>query len=75
MGNRDDLKIFIQDCTLYMTLNGAIYDTDKKKIIFMLSYMKEGTAQAWKEAFCPGCYQFPREQFQITVHCQSEEGI
>src|SRR5271168_3486606 len=39
MGNRNDLKNFIQDCTLYMTLIGAIYDTDEKKIIFMLSYM------------------------------------
>jgi hypothetical protein len=34
-----------------MTLNGTVYDTDEKKIIFMLLFMTEGTAQAWKEAF------------------------
>src|SRR5271168_4560098 len=34
-----------------MTLNGTIYNTDEKKIIFMLSFMTEGTAQAWKEVF------------------------
>jgi hypothetical protein len=50
-GNRDDLDNFIQDCSLYMTLNGTIYNTDKKKIIFMLSFMTEGTAGAWKEVF------------------------
>src|ERR1700678_4268268 len=50
-GNQDDLENFIQDCTLYMTLNRVIYDTDEKKIIFMLSYMTEGTACAWKKVF------------------------
>jgi hypothetical protein len=49
--NRDDLDNFMQDCTLYLTLNRAIYKTDEKKIVFMLSYMTEGTACAWKEAF------------------------
>src|ERR1700678_3098261 len=51
MGNRDDLDNFIQDCTLYLTLNRAVYETDEKQIIFILSYMTEGTARAWKEAF------------------------
>ena len=50
-GNRDDLDNFLHDCTLYLTLNRAVYETDEKKIIFMLSYMTEGTARAWKEAF------------------------
>src|SRR6202522_313530 len=50
-GNRDDLDNLIQDCTLYLSLNRAVYETDEKKIIFMLSYMTKGTARAWKEAF------------------------
>src|SRR5271155_2069335 len=50
-GNRDDLDNFIQDCTLYLTLNRAVYETDEKQIVYMLSYMTEGTAHAWKEAF------------------------
>src|ERR1700678_2067975 len=50
-GNGDDLDNFIQECTLYLTLNRAVYETDEKKIIFMLSYMMEGTAHAWKKAF------------------------
>ena len=50
-GNRDDLKNFIQDCTLYLILNRAVYETDEKQIIFMLTYLMEGTARAQKEAF------------------------
>ena len=50
-GNREDLENFLQDCTLYLTLNRAVYEIDEKQIIFMLSYMTEGTARAWKEAF------------------------
>ena len=50
-GNRDDLDNFVQDCTLYLTLNKTVYETDEKQIIFMLSYMTERTAHAWKEAF------------------------
>src|SRR6202522_4221091 len=62
-GNRDDLDNFIQDCTLYLTLNGAVYETDEKKIIFMLSYMTEGTARARKEAFVRDIINSPTNDF------------
>src|ERR1700678_1509882 len=62
-GNRDDLDNFIQECTLYLTLNRAIYETDEKKIIFMLSYMTEGTAGAWKEAFVQDVISSPKNDF------------
>src|ERR1700678_3477617 len=70
-GNRDDLDNFIQDCTLYLTLNRAVYETDEKKIIFMLSYMTEGTARAWKEAFVRDIINSPKNDFgslkQFTI--------
>src|ERR1700678_1032554 len=71
-GNRNDLDNFIQDCTLYLTLNRAVYETDEKKIIFMLSYMTEGTARAWKEAFVRDIINSPINDFgslkQFTVN-------
>src|ERR1700678_3077300 len=71
-GNRDDLDNFIQDCMLYLTLNRAVYEIDKKKIIFMLSYMTGGTARAWKEAFVPDIINSPINDFgslkQFTVN-------
>src|ERR1700677_457271 len=70
-GNRDDLDNFIQDCTLYLTLNRTVYETDEKKIIFMLSYMTEGTARAWKEAFVRDIINSPTNDFgslkQFTI--------
>src|ERR1700678_3117524 len=70
-GNRDDLKDFIQDCTLYLTLNRAVYGTDEEQIVFMLSYMMEGTAHAWKEAFIRDVINSPTNNFgslkQFTV--------
>src|SRR5271156_2022829 len=50
-GTRENLQSFINKCALYCDLNTAIYDSDLKKVIFMLFYMKGGTAQAWKESF------------------------
>src|SRR5271168_3033955 len=71
-GNREDLDNFIQDCMLYLTLNGAVYETDEKQIIFMLSYMTEGTACAWKEAFVRDVINSPANDFgslkQFTVN-------
>src|ERR1700678_1656297 len=70
-GNRHDLDNFMQDCTLYLTLNRAVYETDEKKIIFMLSYMTEGTARAWKEAFVRDIINSPTNDFgslkQFTI--------
>ena len=50
-GDRNDLNKFIQACSAYLDLNGEIFNSDKKKILFVLSYMTEGTAEAWKEVY------------------------
>ena len=36
---------------MYIQINDEIYDSNKKKIIFALSYMKEETATPWKQNF------------------------
>ena len=50
-GDRNNLNKFIQSCNAYLELNGDIFNSDKRKILFILSYMTEGTAEAWKEVF------------------------
>ena len=50
-GDRNDLNKFIQSCNAYLNLNAEIFNSDKKKILFVLSYMTEGTAEAWKEVY------------------------
>ena len=48
-GKRTELKRFLQDCQVYLMINRDIYDDDDKKIAFVLSFMNEGDAGAWKE--------------------------
>ena len=50
-GDRNDLNKFIQSCSAYLNLNTEIFNSNKKKILFVLSYMTEGTAEAWKEVY------------------------
>jgi hypothetical protein len=47
-GKRDEFDKFIQDVTLYLELNDEIYNDDKKKIAYTLSFMNEGDAASWK---------------------------
>src|SRR5271155_859473 len=48
-GKRENLRKFVQDGELYLTINKKIYDDDLKKIGFFLSFMNEGDAASWKE--------------------------
>ena len=46
--NRDNFIPFVQDARVYLSLNDKSYNTDQKKIIYVLSFMNEGTAKTWK---------------------------
>ena len=50
-GLQSEAGPFLQDVTLYLTLNQEVYNNDNKKIVFALSFMNSGPAQAWKESF------------------------
>jgi hypothetical protein len=50
-GDHTKTREFILDCSMYLNINDTIYNTDKKKILFVLSYMRGGTAGLWKDAF------------------------
>jgi hypothetical protein len=47
-GDPSDLDRFFNDCHLFLDANKTMYDTDKKKVIFMLSYLKGGNAERYK---------------------------
>jgi len=48
-GKCKNLKTFLQDSQMYLLINTETYDTDLKKIAFMLSLMEEGDAASWKQ--------------------------
>ena len=51
MGDRMKFNNFLMKVEMYLKINKEIYNTDMKKIIFTLSYMKEGTAGLWKQSY------------------------
>jgi Ty3 transposon capsid-like protein len=50
-GNRTKIRRFLQDCLGYLDMNQNIYNTDRLKIGFILSYMNDGEATNWKEYY------------------------
>ena len=50
-GKRDELDEFLQDIQLYLAVNDDVYNNDKKKIAYALSFMSEGDAKSWKGQF------------------------
>ena len=50
-GDRSKTKEFVLDSKMYIRGNSDIYDDDKKKILFVLSHMRGGTAGPWKEDY------------------------
>ena len=50
-GKREELDNFIQDIYLYLDVNSDTYNTEKKKIGYMLSFMNSGNAKSWKAQF------------------------
>jgi len=45
------LDNFLLEVEMYQMMNNRVYDTDWKKIIFTLSFMKNGVAEMWKQSW------------------------
>jgi hypothetical protein len=50
-GDQTKIRRFLQDCLGYLDMNQSIYNTDRLKIEFILSYMNDGKAANWKEYY------------------------
>jgi hypothetical protein len=44
-GKRSEVDDFLQDVELYLEINEEIYNTDKKKIAYALTFMNEGVLE------------------------------
>ncbi|ESK81141.1 hypothetical protein Moror_6003 [Moniliophthora roreri MCA 2997] len=56
---------FLMEVDLYLMANDTIYPDDKQKIMFMLSYMKEGAAAKWMEV--------KTKKYKVTLLEKSQE--
>jgi hypothetical protein len=50
-GDQTKIRRFLQDCLGYLDINQVIYNTDRLRIEFILSYMNDGEAANWKEYY------------------------
>jgi hypothetical protein len=50
-GDRSKVRMFMQQCMVYLQLNKRIYDTDEAKIAFILSYLTDKEALKWRETY------------------------
>ena len=50
-GKRTNLQRFLQDTFVFLTINKEHYNTDDKKIAFVMSFMTDGDAALWKQEF------------------------
>ena len=50
-GKRTDLRRFLQDTFVFLTINKEHYNNDDKKIAFVMSFMTDGDTALWKEEF------------------------
>jgi hypothetical protein len=49
--NQTKIRWFLQDCLGYLDMNQVIYNADRLRIGFILSYMNNGEAANWKEYY------------------------
>ena len=50
-GKRTNLQRFLQDTFISLTINKEHYNTDDKKIAFVMSFMTDSDAALWKQEF------------------------
>ena len=50
-GDRMKIKVFLQECLVYIDMNKEIYMTDRLKIGFVLSYVNEKEVRDWQELY------------------------
>ena len=50
-GKRTDLQHFIQETFVFLTINKEHYNTDDKKIAFVMLFMNNGDTSIWKQEF------------------------
>jgi Domain of unknown function (DUF4939)/Zinc knuckle len=58
-GNQNNFKDFLQNVEVYMDVNHKTYNSNLRKIAFILSFMTAGVALTWKAQFIDEAYAKP----------------
>jgi Domain of unknown function (DUF4939)/Zinc knuckle len=77
-GNRNNFKDFLQTVEVYMDVNHETYNSDLRKIAFVLSFMTAGAASTWKAQFINKAYARPtpaNPNDQLGTYVQFRKGL
>jgi len=66
-GEQKKLDNFLLKVEMYQMMNDRVYNTDRKKIIFALSFMKDGVAKMWKQHTAENATFGIWEEFKDTL--------
>jgi hypothetical protein len=58
-GNQNNFKDYLQNVKVYIDVNHKTYNSDLRKIAFVLSFMTTGAASTWKAQFIDEAYAKP----------------
>ena len=72
-GKREELNRFILSCMAHIVINREIYDTNERRIGFMMALLNKGEVGAWKEKFIQSDYNVAsatdnRQGAHVTVN-------
>ena len=68
MGKRTDLQGLIQETSVFLTINKEHYNTNDKKIVFVMSFINDGDASIWKQEFISRIMKDDQEMISPSEH-------
>uniref|UniRef100_A0A0W0FUP1 Retrotransposon gag domain-containing protein n=2 Tax=Moniliophthora roreri TaxID=221103 RepID=A0A0W0FUP1_MONRR len=72
-GDRKDTKRFLMEVEIYLRMHPTNYDTDKKKCLFMLSYLWGQSTQLWKKTQSAKIFDRKSEDTELTFSKLKDE--
>ena len=68
MGKRTDLQCFIQETFVFLTINKEHYNTNDKKIAFVVLFMNNEDTSIWKQEFISRIMKDTEEMTTLSEH-------
>ncbi|ESK83655.1 hypothetical protein Moror_2174 [Moniliophthora roreri MCA 2997] len=72
-GDRKNTKRFLMEVEIYLRMHPADYDTDEKKCLFLLSYLRERDTQSWKKVWTEKIFNRKSKDSELMFDKLKEE--
>uniref|UniRef100_A0A0W0FRE2 CCHC-type domain-containing protein n=1 Tax=Moniliophthora roreri TaxID=221103 RepID=A0A0W0FRE2_MONRR len=72
-GDRKDTKRFLMEVEIYLHMHPTDYDTDEKKCLFLLSYLRGWDTQSWKRIWTEKIFNCQSKDPELTFDKLKDE--